>query len=177
MRHDTGDQALAVVSRQRRRALGVEPHVLPQADGPLPLPCRGGVDRATSVFEDAGHVVAVQNRKVGLQAQRRAVLAQHAYTQRMKGANQRLARRLANQFFGALAHLGGGFVGEGDRHNAFGRQTGLNQAPDFVRDDPRFARTGTSHHQTRPVHEVDGFLLGQVQTGGRVRGVGGHGES
>ena len=170
VRHDAGDDALVVVSRQRRSSLCVQALVLPQADGPLPAARGGSVHGTASVFQDAGDIVAVQNGKIGFQAQRDAVLAQHAHAQRMKGADHHRFGGLANQRPGALAHLGRCLGGESDRHNAPGFQTRLNQAANLVRDDACLAGSGTCHHEAGAVHEVDGFLLGQVQAMGGGRG-------
>jgi hypothetical protein len=60
-------------------------------------------------------------RELRFEAQHRAVLAQHAHAQRVKGADQHLFGRLAHQPLGALAHFGGGLVGEGDGGDALGR--------------------------------------------------------
>ena len=40
-RHDFGDGAFVVVFGDGQRLLGIEPHVFPQADRPLPLASRG----------------------------------------------------------------------------------------------------------------------------------------
>jgi hypothetical protein len=103
-----GRQALLVARHQQRvwrspsrglgqRAGGVQACVLPAADGPLPLARGGGVGRRAAVLEQAQHVVAVQDAELGLEAQRRAVLAQHAHAQRVEGADQHLAGGLAHQ--------------------------------------------------------------------------------
>ena len=168
--HDGGGDALVVVLGLGQRLRRGEAGVLPQADGPLPLASGSGVGAAAAVLQDAGHVIAVQDREVGFQAQHRAVLAHHAHAQRMEGADQHFARRAADQAFGALPHLCGRLVGEGDRGNAPGFQAGLNEPAYLVRDHPRFARTRPGQHKTGAVHEVHRLLLGQVQAGsGGVR--------
>jgi hypothetical protein len=149
------------------------PAVLPQADGPLPLARGGGVGGAAAVFEDAGHVVAVQDAELGFEAQHRAVLAHHAHAQGVEGADQHLFRAAADQPLGALAHLGGGLVGEGDGGDALRVHPGLDQPRDLVRDHPRLARTRPGQHQAGAVHEVHRFLLGKIETGGRRHAHGG----
>ena len=173
MRHDAGGQALAVAAGLSGGRGGIEPLVFPQADGPLPLAGRGGIDRAAGIFENACHVVAVENGKVGVQAQRAAVFAQQAHAQSVKGADHRLFGPLADQFARTFAHLGGGLVGEGDGKNPFGRHASLDQAADFLGDDPGFARTGPGQHQARAVQVIDSFLLRLVQAGFECVG---HGE-
>ena len=164
-RHDARQRAFFVVGGLRLGLRGIQAAVFPGADGPLPLPSGRGVGAAAGVFQDAGDVVAVQNAELLLEAQHAAVLPQHAHAQRMKGADQHAARAFADQAFSALAHFGGGLVGESDGRNLLGFEARLNQPPDLVRDHARLARAGTGQHQTRAVHVIDGFLLGQVQTG------------
>jgi hypothetical protein len=149
-RHDARGDAFVVV---RRLGLGlgrVQAHVLPAADGPLPLARGGRVGAAAAVLQDAGHVVAVQDRELGLEAQHGAVLAHHAHAQRVKGADHHLAGAAADQPLGALAHLGGRLVGEGDRRDALGLHAGLDQPRDLVRDDPRLARAGPASTRQGP---------------------------
>ncbi len=162
--------ALAVVLRLGQGLRGVQPGVLPQADGPLPLARGGGVDRAAAVLQDAGHVVAVQDAELGLEAQHRAVLAHHAHAQGVKGADQHLLGAPADQPLGALAHLGGGLVGERDGGDALGLHPGLDQPGDLVRDHPRLAGAGAGQYQAGAVHEVHGFLLGEIETGRHAGG-------
>lgn len=143
---------------------GVEAHVLPQADGPLPLASGGNVGRATRVFQDACHISAVHDAELGFQPHYAAILSQHAHTQGVEGANQHIVGGFANQTFGALTHFGGGFVGKGDGGNALGLKPRLDEAANLVRDDARLARARTRQHQTRTVQEIDGFLLREIQT-------------
>ena len=165
-RHDHGNAALVVVLGLGQRLLGVHPHVLPQADGPLPLARGGSIGGAAGrVFQDAGDVVGVQNAELGFEAQRLAVLPHHAHAERVEGANQHVLRRAPDQLLGALAHLGGRLVGEGDGGNRLGVHATLDQVSDLVRDDARLARAGTGQHQARPVGVVDSLKLGEVETG------------
>ena len=130
---------------------------------------------AARIFDHGQHVIGVKNRKLLLQAQRRAAFAQHAHAKRVKRANHHLARsfgaiapqRLREQFFGPLAHLRSGFVGKRDRSNARRRHTALNQPCNLVRNHPRLARARPSQHQTRPMQKIHSLLLGNIQTGGR----------
>ena len=162
--HHHGGAAVALVARRlRQRGGGVQALVLPQADLPLPLPRYGRVGGAAAIFEQAQHVVAIQNAEVGLEIERRAVFAQHAHAQRVKGADDDFFGGLADQPLGAFAHFGGGLVGEGDGGNALRRAARLDQPCDLVRDDPRFARPRPGQHQTRPVQVVDCFLLRDVE--------------
>ena len=139
MRHHARDLPFAVVFGGQRRTLGVEPHVFPQADGPLPLPCRGGVDGASCVFQDAGDVIAVEDRKLGLEAERATVLTQHAHAQGVECANQHLPRRATDQTLGTFTHFCRGLVGEGDGGNAAWRHPRLDQTGNLMGDHPGLA--------------------------------------
>ena len=143
---------------------GAQAHVLPTADGPLPFTCSGSIGGAASVFEQADDVVTVQDAELGLEAQQGAVFSHHAHAQGVKGADQHFLCRGANQAFGALAHFCGSLVGEGDGSDALRGQARLDQARNFVGDDPCFARTRPGKHQARPLHEIDSFLLREIQT-------------
>jgi hypothetical protein len=149
---------------------GVQAHVLPLADGPLPDAGGGRVGGAAGVLQDLGDVVAVQDAEGLLQAEHRAVLAHHAHAQRVEGADHDLARVLADQLLGALAHLGGGLVGEGDGRDALRLQAGLDEPADLVRDHPRLARACACKHQAGTVHVVDSFLLREIETVGHGDG-------
>ncbi len=163
-RHHFGNDAFVVVFGLCQRHLGVQTLVFPRADGPLPLPRGGNINRAADVFQYAGDVVGVQDRKLRLQTQRNAILPQHAYTQRVKCAYHHLFGGFANQLLGTFAHFGGGFVGESNGGNVFGRNAALNQAPNFVRDHACFARASPRQHQARPMHVIHCLLLGNVQS-------------
>ena len=90
-------------------------------------------------------------------------MPQHAHAQGMEGANHHFLRFSSHQLLGAFAHLGGGFVGEGDSGDAIRCQPQLNQVANFVGDDTGFARARTGQHQARPLHMVDRFELGEIQ--------------
>ncbi len=164
--HDEGDLALRFVLGLGQRLRGIEAGVFPAADGPLPVARRDRIGAGAAVFEQRGHVVAVENRELGLEAQRRAVLAQQPHPERMKGADQHLLRGAASQRAGALAHFGGGLVGEGDGGDALRGQPVLDQARDLVRDHARLARTGPGQHQARAAVVRDGLELSGVEAGG-----------
>ena len=144
--HDARDHASIVVRRLGGSLLGVQPHVFPEADGPLPLAGCGRVGGAAAIFEDAGDIVGIHDAELRLETQDSAVFAHDAHTQRMEGANQHILGGAANELFGPLAHLGGRLVGEGDGGNALGLQSCFDQAADLVGDDPRFARARSGQH-------------------------------
>ena len=146
------------------RGLAVQPLVLPQADGPLPLPRQLVVARAPSLAQHAHHIVGIQDRVLLLQADLDAVLAQDAHAQAVEGADRQvLGSARADQALGTLAHLLRRFVGEGDRGDLLRCQAGLQQAGDLVHDHPGLARPGASQHQARPREVVNSLQLGGVE--------------
>ena len=66
----------------------------------------------------------------------------------------------AEQRLDPLAHLSGGLVGEGDRHDLVGIDEAFgDQERDAMGDDARFPRTRTGEDQQRPFGVADGRLL------------------
>jgi hypothetical protein len=114
--HDARGDAIVIVGRGAFGLCAVQALVLPQADRPLPAARERIVRAAARVLQDREHVVAVEDAELRLQSQPLALAAQDAHAQRMEGADDEvLGRARADQLLGALAHLGGGLVGEGDR--------------------------------------------------------------
>jgi len=91
----------------------------------------------------------------------------------VEGTNQHIFGRFPYQAFGAFAHFGGGFVGEGDGGDALRGHTHLDQAANLMGDNAGFARACARKNQTGAMQVVDRLLLGQVH---RVRGGGRHAE-
>ncbi len=97
----------------------------------------------------------------------------------MEGRDDRLGdAEAAYQFFNALAHFGGGLVGEGHRQDRFRHHAFvLDQVGDAVGDDARFAAAGAGQDQHGAFGGFDGFALLRVQlvekrqcgSGSRVR--------
>ena len=122
-----------------------------------------------AVLQDAGDVVAVQNREVGFEAQHLAVLrAACARPGRERCRSPPLwpavpIRPLARSRISAAALL----VKVMAAMRLGSRPVWISRA-DLVRDHARLARAGAGQHQAGAVHVVDGFLLGEVQTGGHA---------
>ena len=162
--HHARRHALVVVGCRSVGLRAVQALVLPAADGPLPAPRQRVVGRRAGVFQDRQHVVAVEDAELLFQAQGRAVGAENAHPQRVKGADHQVLRGArTDQLFRPFAHLLRGLVGEGDGRNLRRLVTRLQQPCDLVHDDAGFARAGTGQHQARPAEVVHCFELGGVQ--------------
>ena len=120
--HDARGHPLVVILGCKLRLGARQACIFPSADGPLPLACGVGIGGAAAVFQDAHHIVGIQNTELRFQAQHMAILSHDAHTQGMKGANHDLLRAFANELARTFAHFTGGFVGEGDGRNALRRQ-------------------------------------------------------
>jgi hypothetical protein len=63
-----------------------------------------------------------------------------------------------------LLHFPGGFVGEGNRHNAAGANpTNLDKVSYTMSNDPGFATARTSQNQHRSTNSLYGFSLGGIK--------------
>ena len=70
----------------------------------------------------------------------------------------------ADKFFDALAHLGGGFVGEGHRQNGFRHHAHvLDEIGDAVGDDARLAAARAGEDEHRALGSFDGLALLRVE--------------
>ena len=83
----------------------------------------------------------------------------------MEGRDDRFRdTQTADKFFNALAHFGGGFVGEGHRQNGFRHHSlVLDQVGDAVGDDARFAAARAGEDQHRAFGGFDGLALLRVE--------------
>ena len=93
------------------------------------------------------------------------ITAQNAHAEGMKGRDHRLGdAQTADKFFDALAHLGGGLVGEGHRQDGFRHHSHvLDQIGDAVGDDARLAAARAGEDQHRAFGSLDGFALLRVE--------------
>ena len=107
----------------------------PGADGPLPAARERVVGGRAGFFQDAEHVVAVEDAELFFEPELFVLGAQYAHAERMESADDKvLGRARADQRFRAFAHLLRGLVGERDRSDLPGRVAGLEQPRDLVRD-------------------------------------------
>ncbi len=73
-----------------------------------------------ALLEQAYLVVVVINDEFGVDADGLAVAPQNAGADGVKGAQRQVFDLPADQLVEPLLHLPGGFIGEGDRHDAVG---------------------------------------------------------
>ena len=83
----------------------------------------------------------------------------------MEGRDDRLGdAESADQFFDALAHFRGGFVGESHRQDGFRHDAHvLDQIGDAVGDDARLAAARSGEDQHRAFGSFDGLALLRVE--------------
>ena len=123
-------------------------------------------DRGESEFERGLLVVGVVDGEIAGQAETGGFAAEQAAAERVERADPGFAQGMAGaleQCADAVAHLVGGFVGEGDGENRIGRRALIDQIGDAVGDDARFARAGSRQDQQRTFGSEDSFALLRVQ--------------
>ena len=123
---------------------------------------------AEDFFDGAELIGLVVDHEIALVTEMLDVLAQNPGAERMKSANDGAGRFLAggavlfaaaNQPGGALLHLAGGFVGEGDGQDVAGIDAFFNQARHARGDDASLARSGAGQNQHRALGRFDGLAL------------------
>ncbi|EMH76398.1 hypothetical protein EHI8A_126200 [Entamoeba histolytica HM-1:IMSS-B] len=118
--------------------------VLLAVDEPLRLACRPALlveaQFADHPLDDALLVVAVEDLEILRQPRFLPVRAQQAVGQAVEGADPHALRTHAEQLLDAVAHLGGGLVGEGHREDGVRRGPfDLDQPGDAVHQHPGLA--------------------------------------
>jgi hypothetical protein len=94
-----------------------------------------------------------------------AFAAQDARAGGVEGAHGEAAQVAAEQRFDAVAHFAGGFVGEGDGHDApGGKAQRLDQVDDAVGEHARFAAARPGEHQHGAGGGRDGRYLSVVES-------------
>ena len=123
-------------------------------------------------------VAGVVDGEAPLVAQHLGVGAQHPQAGRVEGRDPHLARVGTHEVDDASAHLVGGLVGEGDRHDLPGpRVARREEVRDAPGEDPGLARTGAGDDEQGPAAVHDGMRAGarsvlRAVTTGRVAGLG-----
>ncbi|MNZ35787.1 hypothetical protein D3C78_531910 [compost metagenome] len=163
LQHGAEEQVAAGLDVLRADAL-----VLLPVDEPLGLARRPALlveaELADHPLDQALLVVAVEDLEVLGKARFLPVGAQQAVRQAVEGADPHARRVDAQQLLDALAHLGGGLVGEGHRQDRVGRGLlHLDQPGDAVHQHTGFAGTGAGKHQLTPQRGRYGLALGVVE--------------
>ncbi len=161
-----GDGDLHVVLRAVEGLVGQDQVVLPGGDL-RPRDIRVQVQALAQDLPD--QVVAVggiEDGEAGLQAHVAVFAAQDVEAQVVEGGHgQALAFAFLQQTAGALAHLAGRLVGEGDGHDVARRQAVvLDQVGDLGGDHPGLAAAGAGQHQQGCVHMPHGGMLMGVES-------------
>ncbi len=100
----------------------------------------------------------------------RRLAPQDAGAERVKRRNPHRPAIDAEQRFDPLAHLGGGFVREGHRHDLVGMHDLFrDEIRDPMRDDARLPRPRAGENQQRPFAVLHGLLLLWIERGKEVQ--------
>ena len=109
-------------------------------------------------------VILVVNREVLLTANDRCDAAQHARTERVKGATPHTLRFVPEELGNARAHFASGLVGERDRQDlVWSHSTVADQAGDACGEHARLAGAGTGQDQRRTNVMKNGFTLTRIE--------------
>ena len=122
---------------------------------------RGVVEHAANRGQ---RITFVENRKIAIVAERVTFLAQDSRARRMKRADPRQRRVVADQSRDPLAHLGGGLVGERDREHLERRRLALGQdVGDTVGQRAGLARARAGENENRAVGREHSGALFRIQ--------------
>ena len=122
----------------------------------------------TQVLEDLRHerlrVVGVIDGEVGSEANLLRLDAQDAGEDGVEGAHPHVAGLAGvDELHDAFLHLAGGFVGEGEGHDAEGVDAFLDHIGDAVGEGAGLARTGTGDHHHWAFYSGNGLSLRLVE--------------
>ncbi len=142
--------------------------VLLTVDEPLRLACRPALlveaQLADHPLDDALLVVAVEDLEILRQPRFLPVGPQQTVREAVEGADPHALGTHAEQLLDAVAHLGGGLVGEGHRKDGVRRGAlDLDQPGDAVHQHPGLARAGTGQDQLATQGRGHGLTLGIVE--------------
>ena len=155
-----GDAQLALAAGFLERRLGFGHGVLPQRDARGGQPDELAVGGLQELRQQAGAVVAVEDRERGLESDAPAAGAQHLHAQRVEGGDGRPFGGGELALLGeALGHFGRRLVGEGDGRNGPAGETGIDQVQELGGDDAGLARAGAGNDQAGAVQVLDGLGL------------------
>ncbi len=167
-RESLGDDLLKWTRRRFRIHPGVDQLVLGagdlRADRARRVALRVDVQLVHAAFEHPQRVGLVVDREAARVAEPLSVGAQHPGAGRVEGRHPHRPGRAADQRLDPLAHLLGGFVGEGDREDlARPGGAGRQQVGDPVGEHAGLAGAGAGQHQQRPLAVAHRLALRLVQ--------------
>ena len=116
---------------------------------------------------DAEAVTLIENREARSQPERLGLLAHEPHPKAVKRRQpNRACRLIPDRGTNTLAHLVGGFVGEGYRQNRAGLNAARKQPCDPGNDDTRLPRARAGQNQQRPLVMLYGRPLLWIQSQG-----------
>ena len=131
------------------------------------------VEAVLGTVDEGALEVFACNAEVAGEAGGFVVFAQEAEAEAVEGAGgDEGGSVFAQAVVEAGGHFSGGFVGEGEGEDVFGRDGGfVHEVADAFGEDARFAGAGSGQDQDGAYGRTDGFLLGRVQGEGVGDGV------
>ena len=165
---DLGHPPLVLVGGPGGRVVRVEQLVLQvrdlSGDRPRGELLRVQLQVAGDQADQPAGVVGVVDGERGAHPQLLGLAAQDAHAHRVERGHPHRVGPAADQRVDPLLHLGGGLVGEGDRHDLAGVHAALGEQPgDAVGQHPRLARAGPGHDEQRRTGVRDRLPLPQVE--------------
>ena len=119
---------------------------------------------AHDLLHKALGVVVIIDGEVGAKSQLVGVLAQDAHAHGVEGAHPHATGAAGEQGVQALAHLGGGLVGEGDGEHLPGAHALVgDHVGDAVGEHARLARAGAGEHEQGSARALGRLTLGGVE--------------
>ena len=124
-----------------------------------------GLERLDDALDERLGVGRVVDREARREAELVGLAAQDANAGRVEGRDPHAIRSTADDVLDALAHLGSGLIGEGDREDlARPGLAGGDEARDAVRQHTRFTRPSAGHNKQGGAAVRNGFLLLRIES-------------
>ena len=114
-------------------------------DGARSVACIAHAQRGDRELDSRLLIIVVVNRKVARQSDASCFAPQQTHAKRVKCADPRIAGKRAaalQESLEAVAHLRGGFIGEGDCQNGIAGHAFLHHMGYAIGDDAGFSRAG-----------------------------------
>ena len=168
--HAGDDGVESIVFRLALEGLGVDEVVLQGADAAANLlrgvEVLGDFQVADALFDQRQLIRGIVDDEIGRQAKMIGLAAQQARAGGVEGAEPQRQAGGAEQPVHPLPHFLGGLVGERHGQDLVGAHLAVaDEMGDAVRDNARFARTGTGQNEHRPLGVLHRFPLRRVELG------------